>query len=231
MFRYNISVIFSFMVLLASPVFGQAILEYETGAATASGLTPTLESGVTGNNLISGGGLTVSAGSNFNWRGWDPANSDYGDAITALDFWTWGFTVSPTTSTLILTDFGINVDRSGSGPDDFEIRASVNAGAEISLLTHSFNDSDSTEEFSNISLASLPSLFEGDEVTFKLAAFTELGDPPSSSLGTLSLPNGSGVNASLITVTGEFVAVPEPASTSLLAIGLLGFGLVRLRNI
>ena len=228
MFKLPTTCALFFLALSCTPVFGQVFLEYQTGAATAAGLAPTTAIGVTGSNVLQGGGLTANAGGNFSWRDWEPASADFNTAISQLDFLSWGFIVdsTPAPATLMLTNFQINVDRSGSGPDDFEIRASVNAGPDISLLTHSFNGSSSTANFT-VSLASLPLLTNGDQVEFQLGAFTEVGDPAGSALGTLSLPNDGGF---AISTTGEFTVVPEPATATLLALGCVGVGLTRRRR-
>ena len=67
-----------------------------------------------------------------------------------------------------LATMDIRLDRSGTGPDDFEIQASVNGGTAVSLLTHDFNDSANEVEFTNVDLSAIGALTQGDSVVFTL---------------------------------------------------------------
>lgn len=191
------------------------ILEYNTAASTTNAsLSPTnVNANVSGDSMVTGGGLAANAGSTWNWRGWDTDNLSFGDAVADGDTWLWGFDVTGDV-TIDLTSFDIRVDRSGSGADDFEIQVSVNGGAGVSVLTHDFNDSGSGVNFDDVDLSSIATLNNGDSVVFTLGAFNS-----ESTSGTFDLETFSGQTYGL-QINGDIsaLAVPEPTSLGLLGI-------------
>jgi hypothetical protein len=115
----------------------QTIVQY--GSANTTSLAPTVVDGaVSANNLNAGPGLGLNTGSTFNFNGWDTASTTFDAAAAAGDFWTFGFSITDPNALVDLTTMDIRLDRSGTGPDDFEIRASVNGGASSSLLIGDF---------------------------------------------------------------------------------------------
>jgi len=143
------------------------------------------------------------------------------NAVAANDYWTWGFDVSGPVS-IDLTTFDIRLDRSGTGPTEFEITARVNGGTLISLLADSVSESGTN--FIGKSLAALPNLTFGDSVEFTLAAFNSTGT--SGTLDLESLPEGYG-----LAIYGDITtsAIPEP-STAIGMITLLGFAVLLVRR-
>jgi hypothetical protein len=108
-------------------------------------------------------------------------------AVAANDFWRWGFDV--TSAVFIdLTTMDIRLDRSGTGPDDFEIQASVNGGPGVSVLTHNYNDSDQAVNFLDVNLSALPLLQQGDSVVFTLGAYNSEGTGGTFDLETITFP-------------------------------------------
>ncbi|MDC3224300.1 PEP-CTERM sorting domain-containing protein [Mariniblastus sp.] len=208
------------------------ILSYVSSASTVD---PTATANTTGDGLISAslqqsGGLTARTGASFNWRNWDTANTSFAEAVAANDSWTFGFTVGATgtggnVTSVDLTTLSMRVKRSGTGPDDIELRAYVNGGSETSIFTHDYGDSDSVRSFSNLDISSIGPLSVGDTLEFVFAGFNS-----ESTVGTMNLANFSS-SGNGIEVNGmvNFSSVPEP--TSLLMFGATALiGLKRRRK-
>lgn len=208
--------------------YAAIVLQYNTAASTDNpSLAPaSADAAVTATNLSAGSGLTAANGSTYNWNQWDPASVSFADAVAANDFWTWGFTVSGN-ATVALEDFDIRLDRSGTGPDDFEIQASVNGGAGVSLLTHDFGDSASGVDFTAVSLAALPTLNNGDSVVFTMAAFNSEGTGGTFDLETVDF---GGSDPRALRINGTVTAVPEPSSLALLAVAGVAGAIRRRRS-
>ena len=117
------------LALAVSNARADLILEYQTAPSTTNAmLAPSIENlAVSGDHLSAGSGLSPKTGSTWNWTSWDTASTSFGAAVATDDFWTWGFDVTDSVS-IDLTTMDIRLDRSGTGPDDFEIMASVNGG-------------------------------------------------------------------------------------------------------
>ncbi|NDV63064.1 hypothetical protein G0Q06_11420 [Puniceicoccales bacterium CK1056] len=149
----------------------EVILEY--GTALTAPITPSVVNAVvSGDDLDAGGGVNLNSnGSTFNFIGWEPSNTSYADAVADNEVWTWGFDITTPDRQIALTAMDIRLDRSSSGPDDFEIRASVNGGVEVTLLTHDYGDAASGVDFLNVSLGVIGTVSTGDSVVFRLAAF------------------------------------------------------------
>ena len=195
------------ILIPASGTCAALVLEYQTAASSTN---PTLApsaaaSEITATDFSAGSGITAASGGTFNFNGWDSGNASFDGAIGDGDFFRFGFTV---TSNVVvdLMDFDIRLDRSGTGPDEFEIQASVNGGAGISLLTFDFMDTDAGVEFLGTSLAAIPELFAGDTIVFTIGAFNSEG-----AAGTFDLENISGADSRAVRVNGAITAVPEPA--------------------
>ncbi len=168
----------------------QIVTEYTTVASTTN---PTITAGtvhpnVTAAPLSAGSGITANAGSTWNWRGFN--TTSYAAAVAAGDFWTWGFEVTGPTS-FNLTTMDIRVDRSGTGPREFEIQASVNTGTPVSLLTYDFGSGDVGVNFTNVNLSALGLLETGDVVTFVLGAFNASSVNGTFDLETITFPGGT----------------------------------------
>ena len=217
--------------LLAGGSANAAIVtQYTTLASTLNpALTAgTVMSGINAINMTAGSGLIANNGSTWNWRAWDVASDSFEDAVAANDYWTWGFTVADPI-TLDLTTMDIRLDRSGSGPDDFEIRASLNGGTAVSLLTHDYNDSDLGVNFTNVALNTFTGLVQGDSLVFTLAAFNSESTQGTFDLETITFPGGT----DSLTIYGEVSAnaVPLPAAAWLFGTAVLGLaGFARRRQ-
>jgi len=202
------------------------LVSYTTAGSTdAYSISPLMTNGaITADNLAAGSDLTAASASNWNWRNWNTESTSFDEAVAAKDFWTWGFEVTGAVA-IDLLDFDIRLDRTGTGPDDIEIRARVNGGASLSLLTHDYQDSASGVDFTNVSLASIPALSMGDSIVFTLAAFNS-----KSGSGTFDLENFSSENYGLA-IYGDITtsAIPEP-STAIGMITLLGFAVLLVRR-
>ncbi|MEM8489974.1 MAG: ExeM/NucH family extracellular endonuclease [Pseudomonadota bacterium] len=161
---------------------GAVLAEWDTAPSTENAtLAPTTtDPSIDATQLSTGGGIIANSGGTWNWRDWDVASTDFDQAVAAGDFWTWGFTV--TGGPITPETFDIRLDRSGSGPDDVEIRVSVNGGAGITVLTQDYGDSGSGVSFTGVDLSALGTLNTGDTVVFTLAAFNS-----ESSGGTFDL--------------------------------------------
>ncbi len=196
------------------------VLEYQTAASTSNAtLTPSIaDSSITADLMTAGSGLTANNGSTWNWKGWDTASTSFDAAVGANDYWTWGFDVTDNVS-IDLTSMDIRLDRSGTGPDDFEIQASVNGGSAVSLLTHDYGDSDAGVDFTGVDLTGIGLLGPGDSLVFTLAAFNSEGTSGTFDLETVDF-NGSDPRS--LRIEGTVSAVPLPGAIWLFGSALAG---------
>lgn len=205
------------------------VLEYPTAGSVTS-LAPSLEAtGVSGDDLTAGSGLAVQTFSTFNFADWDVASTTFGAAVAANDFWSWGFDVTSAVASITPTTMDIRLDRSSTGPDDFEIQVSVNGGTASTVLTHDFNDSGSGVDFLGVDISSIGTLTPGDSVVFTLAAFNSESSAGTFDLETIDL-NGSDPRA--LRIEGIIVAVPEASAFLFggLAVTAVGIGRMRRRQ-
>lgn len=190
------------------------IVQYDGASPnTTSVAAVAADASVSADNLTAGSGLNTTNFSTFNFTGWDTTSTSFADAVAANDFWAWGFDVTAAATTIDLTTMDLRVDRSGSGPDDFEIQASVNGGTPVSLLTHDYNDSGSGVNFTGVDLTALGTLTTGDSVVFTLGAYNSESENGSLDLENLTFPGGNDG----IVINGT--VVPEPTSLALLGLG------------
>ncbi len=204
------------------------LAQWDTASSTTN---PTItatssDSSVAAADLSAGSGISAASGGTYNWNNWaddpgDVPNISYAEAIGENEFWTWGLTVIGS-QPLALESMDIRVDRSGTGPNEFEIKASINSGAEVSVQTHDFGDGSSGVDFVGIDLTGLAQLNPGDTIEFFLAAWgADSGG--TSNFGTFDLEtvdfNGSDPRS--IRINGSII--PEPTSA---LFGLLGLSLI-----
>lgn len=212
-------------MLMTSAAQAVTIVQYGTAGSTTSLAPFEVAPEVSGDDLTAGAGIDVQAFSTFNFSNWDPTNTSFDDAIADDEFFRWGFTVSDALASIDLTTLDIRVDRSGSGPDDFEIRASVNGAPGISVLSYDFGDTSSGVNFVGVDLSAISGLTAGDSVVFTLGAFNAESTGGTFDLETITFPGGNDA----ITVSGNVTIVPEPSTALLLGLGLLGLGRLRRR--
>ena len=201
--------------VLTSASQAAIVLDYISIPSTANAtIAPnTTGTGVTGANLMTGGGLTANNGSTYNWRAWD--GTDVATALAAGDFFEWGFT---STSAYNLDDLDIRYDRSGNGPQDVDIQLSINGGAFTSI--HSATGiSPGGNTVADIDLTSFDDV---TSATFRLFAFNA-----TNGNGTFDVENA--FNGAAIVVNGTLSAVPEPASLVMVGVALALFWCVRSR--
>lgn len=219
---------FVFAAMFAASVANAAVItQYTTAGSTTSLAASIVDPGVTADDLVAGSGLNVQTFSTFNFTGWNTTSTSFAAAVAENDFWTWGFDVT-SSDPLDLTTMDIRLDRSGSGPDDFEIQASVNGGTPVTVLTHDYEDSSSGVTFTGVDLSGIATLNQGDSVVFTLAAFNSESNAGSFDLETVTFPGGS----DSLVINGEFatVAIPEPSSVALMMLGAVAVSAVSMRG-
>lgn len=193
---------------LTLPLGADVIVQY--GTANETPLMPSfVNDAVTATDLAAGAGIELNAGGTYNFKGWDVDNLSFADAVADDEKWTWGFVVD--TDGIELTTMDIRLDRSGSGPDDFEIQAVVTpsggtAGAPILCLTYDYGDSGSGVSFTDVDLSAIPALAPGDTIEFTMAAFNSESATGTFDLETITFPDGTDG----ITINGGMVgALPR----------------------
>lgn len=204
-----------FCILAPLSIRADVIVQYNTAGGTTSLAPFAVDASVSADNLEAGSGIDVLNFSTFNFTNWDPANTSYSDAVADDEKWTWGFDVTAVATDITLSTMDIRLDRSGSGPDDFEIKASVNGGAEVSLLTHDYNDSSSGVNFLGVDISALGTLSTGDSIVFTLAAFNAESTGGTFDLETITYPGG---NDSIVingTISGGTPDTIAPSVSSL----------------
>lgn len=203
----------------------QVIVQY--GSANTTSLAPAVVDGsVSAANLEAGPGLGLNTGSTFNFNSWDVSSTTFEAAAAAGDVWTFGFSITDANALVDLSTMDIRLDRSGTGPDDFEIRASVNGGASTSLLIGDFAGGSLGVNFLGVDLSSLSGLTLGDSVLFTLAAWNASSALGTFDLETITFPGGTDG----LTIRGNVSVVPEPSTALLFALGLGGLASIRRRD-
>jgi len=214
---------------LASDSEAVLIAEYQTAA---SGSNATLTASATDASIVAdvmaaGPGIGTASGSTWNWNQWGNSTTPFTSFETAVsggDFWTWGFDVSAPMTVVSLTDMELRLDRSGTGPNEGEIRASINGGTEVSLLTFDYGNSDSGVDFTGIDLSTLGPLTTGDSIEFTLAAWgADSGGISTGGTFDLETIDFGGSDPRALRINGVVAAIPEPTAAlfgSLLAGGL-----------
>jgi hypothetical protein len=210
---------------MVSQVSGDILVQYLTAGSTDTLIPNFVNAAVSGDNLMSGSGLTQQTFSTFNSQGWDVASTTFEAAVAANDYWSWGFDVTAPGTTITLTTADFRLDRSSTGPEDVEIRATINGSSEVSLFTFNYAGGTSGVTFTDVDISALGSVSTGDSVEFVLAAFNSSAETGSFDLETVTFPGGS----DSMVINGT--VVPEPSTiAAILGLFALGFVVVRRRR-
>lgn len=205
----------TFTGAIATTASAVTLVEYPTSGSTTSLPTSIADGSVAALDLEAGAGLEVLSFSTFNFRNWDTDNTSFADAAADDEVFTWGFTVADPTVQIDLTTLDVILDRSGTGPDDFEIRMTLNGASETTVLAYDFADATAAVNFTDVDLSSYSGLTAGDTVLFTLAAFNS-----ESAQGTFDLDRITGQPS--LRVSGNVLPIPEPSAALLIALGLVG---------
>ncbi|MGP6088046.1 VPLPA-CTERM sorting domain-containing protein [Antarctobacter jejuensis] len=218
----------SALLFAGSAVQAATILEFVTSPSLT---TPTLAAsatgtGVTATEMTAGSGLVANTGSTWNWRDWTngdgSVNTDSIAAITNGNFWNWSFS---STKAYDLDAFDILLDRSSTGPRQFELLATINGGSATVLLSDDFGDSASPRIYADVDLSAYT---EVTSMEFYLAAFgADSGG--ALSVGTFDLEKNAGYPYSF-QLRGDktpIAPVPLPAGGLMLLAGIAALAMSR----
>jgi len=179
------------LALAGSPAAAASVLAYNEASSNAN---PTLgatltAADITGVDFFAGDGLEANNSTQaWVWTAWDTASTSVTDAISADDFWEWGFTTTAP-SGYDLASFDIGLDRNSSGPDDFEVLLEVNdSGTFFNVLSGDFGGDGATREFNDVDLSSFTGV---TSATFRLAAFNSTNGSGRFELEDILLADGT----------------------------------------
>ncbi len=206
------------------------LLEYQAARSdTNPTLSPSVEApGLTGAPMSAGTGITANSGGSggtWAWRDYDQDNTSAALAIADDEIWLWGFTALPGRE-FDLTTFDIALNRTGGGPDDFELDLSVNGGPFEQVLSFDFMDDNTRQDFVAVDLSAFTGV---RSAVFRLAAFNNEAADPGSQFQLDTVDDG-GQDPRSFRLDGELTRVPLPAAMPLLLVGLAGLGLVARRR-
>ncbi|WP_218933512.1 PEP-CTERM sorting domain-containing protein [Rubripirellula lacrimiformis] len=197
-------------------------MNYSSGGGGFTIAPTNVDPSITGDALTAERGLrSLGLTNSYGFGDWDPTSNSFDDAVAVFDFWTWGFSVNSGENVVNLEGMDIRLVRNFSGPDAFEIQASVNGGAALALFSHDFGGEPNPVNFFGIDLGGLGTLTPGDRVDFTLAAFNSTST--SGNFGLVNFNNGSPG----LVVNGSVTAVPEPSMIAVLSLLSTGGLIVR----
>ena len=208
-----------------------AIISYEMERSTVTPSRPgsIVNTNVSADNLVAGEGINVKdeGAEQWAWRDWGTGISSADAALASNKYWQWGFDITGNVD-IDLSTLDISIDKTSNGPDDFEIRSSVNGGSTQTLFTHDFAGSfGSAVVFDSIELTGISSLQDlvlGDSIVFTLIGFN--GNAFNG--GNLGIVNhGSFAGGDGLVINGNIAAVPEPHQYAL----IVGLSLVTIAGI
>lgn len=202
------------------------LVQYGTAGSTTSLAPAIVDASVSADNLVAGTGIDVQTFSTFNFTNWDPSNTSFSDAVVDDEFWSFGFDAL---ANITLDTMDIRLDRSSTGPDDFEIRATVNGLNEQTVLTYDYADGTSGVNFLGVDLSGIGLLSTGDSIEFVLAAFNAESTGGTFDLETITFPGGNDGIVIRGDVAAGVVPIPPAALMFLPAVAFFA-GFMRRRE-
>ncbi|MEN0020756.1 MAG: hypothetical protein AAF747_07730 [Planctomycetota bacterium] len=220
------------LIAAAGTAAAQTATLYQVQTAASQSnptLTPTVvAAGLAGDVLSAGSGISAASGGTWNWNGWADGGtpSTQAEALAEDEVWNWGFDVAGANLVVTLETFDIRLDRSGSGPNQFDITVAVNGGTPTSVLSDDFGDSSSGRDYVAVSLGNIV-VNSGDSVEFQLVAWgADSGGASSGGTFDLETVDFNGSDPRSLRINGT--VVPTPASAAL--VGLAGLAAIRRRR-
>ncbi len=197
----------------------------EAGTQTSTAATAaSVPSNLTAAAVSRGSGITPNAGV----RSINSANWTTGASIDVNDYYTFGVTPSAG-NTISLTSLAFTDQRSGTGPNSFQVRSSVD-GFASALFTYSLPGTTSSQSFNLGSISSLQNVVSG--VAFRIYGFGATGTAGTYRITSLSAGNGLVLGGTLNAITPPVggSAAPEPGTLAFLLPVLPVIGLIARRR-
>ncbi len=184
----------------------------QAGSQTSNSPTATV-TGLTGNNLTRGAGLTATGAINsISSNGWND--------LGTTDFYSLGFTVQ-SGYTATVGSLLVGTQSSGTGPGFVNVSYSLNGGTETLLQT--LSQAPTTLLTSTIALNSIGAINNSLTIFFRAANTTAAGGGSIGTGGTLRITNFSG-STTPVTIQGNVTA--SATSVPFEFSPVLGFGVL-----
>lgn len=192
------------------------IITAYTSSLVESVVPDVVATGVTGDNLVHGAGVTINnTGSAFIYQGW--TTTTLADATTGNDYFEWGFSSATAWN---LSNLGLNFYRSSTGPPQARLQLQTNGGT--------FGDIYSTAAVPT-SLSTSLSLSLTAYTNVTSAVFRLYAYDATAYAGTFRAANAADlqVNSANHAIVLSGAPIPKPSTLALLAVFFASLAVLR----